>query len=65
MTKIKIEKVFNHLNDDLRKALEETIKQHFSGKPFDSREIFKTFQSNTSKRCSTWVRVPDVFVEKE
>ncbi|HNW98003.1 MAG TPA: hypothetical protein PKK00_06300 [Bacteroidales bacterium] len=63
MARIKIDSIIDYLDTDLRKALEETIKQHFSDENFDNRELFRTFKRNVSKKCSSWEEVPDHFID--
>ncbi len=65
MAKIKIENIVDHLDTEFRKALEETIKQHFPNERFDSRAVFRTFNRSISRKCNTWERVPDNLVEIE
>lgn len=41
MARIKIEGIVDHLDSELRKALEAILQQHFPDKSFDSREVFR------------------------
>ncbi len=63
MAKIKIEEVVDHLSSEFRKALEETIKEHFQNKDFDSREVFRTFKRQVYRKCNVWEEVPDKFID--
>lgn len=65
MAKVKIEEIIDHIDSDIRKALSETLKQHFPEESFNDREVFRTFKRMISRKCSTWENVPDRFVEKE
>ena len=64
MAKVKIEEVIDHLDTEIRRALEETIKTHFPNTNFDTREVFRTFKRMVGRKCNTWERVPDIYVEK-
>jgi len=43
MARMKIEHVIDHLDTDIRRALEDTIKHHFPDTAFDKRAVFRTF----------------------
>ena len=64
MAKVKIENIIDHLDTEIRRALEETIKDHFPNTNFDNRAVFRTFVRMVGRKCSTWEDVPDDFVEK-
>jgi len=63
MAKVKIEDVIDHLDTEIRRALEETIKSHFPNQNFNAREVFRTFVRMVGRKCSTWENVPDHYVE--
>jgi hypothetical protein len=65
MAKVKIEEIIDYIDSDIRKALSETLKQHFPKEDFNDREVFRTFKRMISRKCSTWQNVPDRLVEKE
>lgn len=63
MAKVKIEKIIDNLDSQMKLALEQTIIYHFPTQTFDSRELFNTFKKMVSKRCNTWEKVSDDSVE--
>ena len=65
MAKVKIEEVVDHLSSEFRRALEDTLKEHFPNSDFDSREVYRTFKRAVYRKCSVWETVPDHFVEKQ
>ena len=65
MAKVKIEDVVDHLSSEFRRALEETIEEHFPNQNFDSRDVFRTFKRQVYRKCNVWENVPDQYVEKE
>lgn len=65
MAKVKIEEVIDHIDYDIRRALEETIKHHFPDTSFSSHEVFRTFKRMVGRKCNTWENVPDDYVEKD
>ena len=65
MAKIKIEDVIDHLDSEIRRALEETVKEHFPNQDFDTYALFRTFKRMVYRKCSILESVPDGLVEKE
>jgi hypothetical protein len=70
MAQINIEKVVDHLNAEMRKALKETIQKHFPNQAYPNqlhheREILRTFKNSFSRKCNHWPYVPDAYVEAE
>ncbi len=65
MARIKIEDVFSHLDNQIRRALEATLNEHFPNQNIDPRNVFRTFKRQVSRKCNTWENIPDNFVEKE
>ena len=63
MAKVKIEDVIDHLDHEMRRALEETLKTHFPDTKFDTRQVFRTFKRMVGRKCSLWESVPDNYVE--
>jgi hypothetical protein len=64
MALVKIEDVIDHLDSEIRKALDATLRQHFPGQSFDSRAVYRTFKRMVYRKCSVWEEVPDSIVEK-
>jgi hypothetical protein len=64
MAKVKIEDVVDHLSSEFRRALEETMKEHFPNQSFDTHNVFRTFKRQVSRKCNTWESVPEQYVEK-
>ena len=63
MAQIKIESVIEHLDTEIRNALEATIKEHFPNQSFDKRQVFRTFKRMVSRKCKDWEDIPDEFIE--
>ena len=64
MAQVNIEGVIDHLDTEMRNALELTIKQHFPDQNISKWELFRTFKRMVSRKCSTWENVPDNLVIK-
>lgn len=64
MARIKIEGVIDHLDYQMRRALEDSVEIVTENSDFDTHELFREFRRAVSRKCSTWERVPDRLVEK-
>lgn len=62
MAKVKIEEFIEHLDREIRKALEATLREHFPDQDYNSRTVFKTFQKEITKKCNSWEDVPNKFI---
>jgi hypothetical protein len=66
MARVKIEEIVEHLDHDLRRALADAVKEVLpSGTRFDEHELFRAFKRAVRRKCSTWERVPDRYVEAD
>lgn len=65
MAKIKIEDVIDHLDMDIRNALELTIREHYPDLDIDKRALFRTFKRMVRRKCMIWETVPEDLIEKE
>lgn len=64
MAYIQIEEVVDYLNSEMRKALEQAVQCTLPNAQFYSDRLFREFRRAVGRNCSTWVEVPDQFVEK-
>ena len=65
MAKVKIEEIIDHLDSEMKKALEDTFTKMAPSLKIDKNTIFREFIKAVRKRCSTWETVPDHFVESD
>jgi len=65
MAKIKIEEFIEHLDREIRKALDATILEHFPHQEYNSRALFKTFKKEATKKCNTWESIPNKYIKSE
>jgi hypothetical protein len=63
MAKIKVEDIIDHLDSEMRGALEAAVNEVIPGAAFDSRDLFRAFKRHIYNKCSIWESVPDRFVE--
>lgn len=65
MTRVKIEEILDHLSYDIKRALEDSVKEILPESEFDTDELFREFKRAVYRKCSTWETVPDRYVEKK
>jgi len=63
MARIKIEEVIDHLDYDLKRALEAAVKETIPNAQFDRQRLFKSFVKQVRRKCGTWENVPDGYVD--
>ena len=65
MAKVNIEEFVDHLDLEIRKALDATLREHFPDQDFNSRTVFKTFKAQVTKKCNSWESIPNKFIRSE
>lgn len=64
MAEVKIEEIINHLDSDIRRALEDAVRENFPDAHVDAWALFRSFVRAVGRKCRTWERVPDQYVKK-
>ena len=65
MARIKMEEIVDHLSTEVRKALSATINNTMQNAEIDDRKLYREFKRAIGRKCSTWERVPDNYVDKD
>ena len=65
MAKVNIEEFIDHLDVEIRKALELTVREHFPNQEYNAKALFKTFKIETVKKCDSWERIPNKYIKSE
>lgn len=65
MARVKIEEIVDSLSSDIRRALADAVNEVIDDAKFDEHELFRAFKRAVSRKCSTWERVPDRYVQDE
>jgi hypothetical protein len=66
MARVKIQAIVSRLSAEMRRALEDAVKRTVRDDgTFDAHTLFREFERAVRRRFSTWVRVPDDYVEME
>lgn len=64
MAKIKIDDILDHLDYELRRALEDAVLEIIPNARFDPHQLYRAFTRAAYRKCSTWESVPDRYVDK-
>lgn len=62
MAQVNIEEIVDHLASEMRRALEDTVKEVAPGVSVDTRALHRAFVRAVRRKCSTWETVPDQYV---
>ena len=65
MARIKIESIIESLDSEMKKALEDAVESVYPNSNIGRYELFREFKRAVGRKCSTWVRVPDRYVERD
>jgi hypothetical protein len=65
MARVKIESIVEHLDSEMRNALEEAVKELAPESNVDGYGLFRAFVRAVGRKCSAWECVPDHYVEKQ
>lgn len=65
MARIKIVGILEHLDSELSRALEDTLRRAFPDSNFNARSLYRDFVRAADRKCNTWERVPDRYVEHD
>lgn len=65
MARIKIENIFEHLDYQIRHALRDAVSNVLPDIEFDEYELFREFKRAVYRKCNTWERIPDRYVEMD
>lgn len=63
MARVKIEEVVDHLSSEIRKALSIAVNNVIPNAEFDERQLFREFRRAVGRKCDTWERVPDQYID--
>jgi hypothetical protein len=59
MAQIKPEEIVDHLDSEMRRALEAAVKEVIPEAIFDPYALFRSFKRHVYRVCSVWENVPD------
>ena len=65
MARVKIEDVIDHLDHDMKRALEDAVRGIMPDADIDRNRLFREFRKAVGRKCSTWESVPDRYIEQD
>ena len=65
MARVKIDSIIEQLGPEFRRALEAAVEEVQPNNHIDSHDLFRGVKRSVSRKCGTWVRVSDSYVEKD
>ena len=65
MARVQMEEIVEHLRTEMRRALEDAVKQATPGAQFDSHDLYREFRRAVGRRCNMWEEVPDPYVDTD
>ena len=64
MARVNIEEIVDHLSSEMRRALEDALREVAPEVEVDSYALFRAFRRAVGRKCSTWESVPDGYVDQ-
>lgn len=64
MAQVKIQSIIEHLDYDMKRALEDAVSRALPDTNIDRNELYREFYRAVGRKASTWVNVPDHDVKK-
>jgi len=63
LAQVQPEEIIDHLDSEMRRALEEAVMEVIPNATFDAHELFRAFKRAVRRKCRTWEQVPDPYVK--
>ena len=64
MAEVRIEHIIEHLDHDIRRALEDAVSRVLPGATVDCSELYRELRNAVGRKSTTWVKVPGTDVKK-
>lgn len=65
MARVKIQSIIEHLDYDMKRALEGAVSRVLPNAEINRYELYREFRRAVGRKYSNWVDVPDDDVEKK
>lgn len=59
MARVRLEDLVDHLDDELRAALKDAVRDTLPQVEVDEQALFRAFRQAIRRRCEHWERVPN------
>lgn len=64
MARVKIEDIVDHLSIEMRRALDDALREVAPDSDIDRQAFFRAFKRGVARKFNTWENVPDHYVER-
>lgn len=65
MARVKIVEVLEHLDHDLKRAMEDAVRAALPEAEIDRNVLFREFLKSVRRKCSDWETVPNHAVQAD
>lgn len=65
MARVKVDDIVDDLSTEFRGALEAAVQEVLPEAEFDRYQLFLAFKRAVRRKCNTWERVRDDYVEAD
>lgn len=65
MARIKIDGFLEHLDREIRQAIEAALMEVTPGAAVDAYAVHRAFKRALARKCSSWERIPDRYLKPD
>jgi translation initiation factor 2 alpha subunit (eIF-2alpha) len=62
MAEVQMDEIVNHLRSEMRRALEDAVREVAPNAQIDFHELYRSFRRAVRRKCNQWEQVPDDYV---
>ena len=64
MARVKMQEIVDELSSEMRKSLTVAVQEIIPDAVFDEYALFRAFRKAVGRKCNTWEKVSDHYVER-
>jgi len=62
MAEVQMDEIVDHLRSEMRRALEDAVREVAPNVQIDFHELYRSFRRAVRRKCNQWEQVPDDYV---
>lgn len=62
MAEVQMDEIVDHLRSEVRRALEDAVREAAPNVNIDAHELYRAFRRAVRRKCNQWEQVPDEYV---
>ena len=62
MAHVRIEEIIDHLEYEMKRALDDAVSKAIPGVSVDRSRLFKEFVKAVGRKCNIWEQIPEKYV---